>query len=361
MLDDPEAGCNEPSPSEYAIRIWPAASVVGAIPHTSRLHVAYDPANAQEEARPGKKGGEPGRGNFRAQCAVGDRHRRCGYARYVMAPDTFAERDGAHGCVVPAAARDRIAAVPLPPARSRRLVRDDGLRSAQRFPPGNRLLAALPRKDRLHFIAGCEDVNLVLSDVLCESGERIRHVYFPTGGFISLVASIEGPMRLEVGLVGDEGMVGTPLVLGVATSPLQALVQGAGSSLRMEAPAFRRELGRSPALRLLFDRYLFVRMTQLAQAAGCTRLHLVEARLARWLLMTQDRAHSNAVHITHEFLAMVLGVRRVGVTKAATSLQKQRLIRYSRGDIVILDRTALKAVSCVCYKADRDTYDRVLG
>jgi len=237
----------------------------------------------------------------------------------------------------------------------------DTVNGAKLVPASNRLLAALPRKDRLHFLAGCEEVELALSDVLFEPGDRIRHAYFPTTGFVSLVTPMDGAKRLEVGLVGDEGMVGTPLVLGVATSPLQALVQGAGSSLRMDAPAFRRELGRSPALRLLFDRYLFVRMTQLAQAAGCTRLHLVEARLARWLLMTQDRAHSSAVHITHEFLAMVLGVRRVGVTKAATSLQKQRLIRYSRGDIVILDRTALKAVSCVCYKADRDTYDRVLG
>jgi CRP-like cAMP-binding protein len=233
--------------------------------------------------------------------------------------------------------------------------------AAKRVSAGNRLLAALPRKDRLHLIAGCEEVELALSDVLFEPGDVISHVHFPSAGLISLVTPIDRTTRLEVGLVGNEGMVGTPLVLGVATSPLRALVQGAGSSLRLEASRFRDELGRSPDLRLLLDRYLFVRMTQLAQAAGCTRFHLVEPRLARWLLMTQDRAHSNGFHVTHEFLAMVLGVRRVGITKAASSLQRQGLIRYSRGDIVIRDRPGLKAACCACYRADRDTYRRVLG
>jgi CRP-like cAMP-binding protein len=231
----------------------------------------------------------------------------------------------------------------------------------KRASSGNLLLAALPRKDRLQLIAGSEEVELGLSDVLFEPGDRITHVHFPTTSLISLLTPADGSIRLEVGLVGDEGMVGTPLALGVTTSPLQAFVQGAGAALRVDAATFRLELERSPALQLLLDRYLFVRMTQLAQAAGCTRFHLVEARLARWLLMTQDRAHSNAFHITHEFLAQVLGVRRVGVTKAATSLQNRRLIRYSRGDIVILDRPGLKAASCPCYRADRETYQRTLG
>jgi CRP-like cAMP-binding protein len=224
---------------------------------------------------------------------------------------------------------------------------------------GNRLLAALPRKDRQRFIAGCDEVSLVLSDVLFEPGAPIRHAYFPTTGFISLLTPLDGSMRLEVGLVGDEGMVGTPLLVGIAISPLQALVQGAGLSLRIDAAAFRHELGRSPTLQLLLDRYLFVRMTQLAQTAACTRFHLVEARLARWLLMTQDRAHSDALHITHEWLALMLGVRRAGVTKAAIALQKLRLIKYNRGDIVILDRPGLKSASCSCYRTDRDTYQRV--
>jgi CRP-like cAMP-binding protein len=234
------------------------------------------------------------------------------------------------------------------------------LHPAKRVPSGNHLLASLPRKDRLHLIAGCEEVKLVLFDVLFDPGDRIRHVHFPITGFISLVTPIDTSMRLEVGLVGDEGMLGTPLLLGVATSPLQALVQGAGVSLRMDAAPFRRELGRSPALQLLLNRYLFVHMSQLAQTAGCTRFHLVEARLARWLLMTQDRARSNTFYITHEFLALMLGVRRAGVTRAATSLQRRRLIHYSRGNIVILDRPGLKAASCACYGTDRETYRRAL-
>jgi CRP-like cAMP-binding protein len=224
---------------------------------------------------------------------------------------------------------------------------------------GNRLLAALPRKDRQHFVGGCKEVDLVLSDILFEPGDRLKHVYFPTTGFVSLLTPIDGSTRLEVGLVGDEGMVGTPLVVGVAISPLQALVQGSGLSLRIDAAAFRHELARSAALRLLLDRYIFVRMTQLGQTAACTRFHLVEARLARWLLMTQDRAHSDALHITHEFLALMLGVRRAGVTKAAIALQELQLIRYNRGNIAILDRPGLMATSCSCYRIDRETYQSV--
>jgi CRP-like cAMP-binding protein len=235
------------------------------------------------------------------------------------------------------------------------------VKHAKRATPANSLLAALPRKDRSHLVAGCEDAALDLSVVLFEPGERIRHVHFPVSGFVSLLSPVDETTRLEVGLVGDEGMVGTPLVLGVPETPLQALVQGAGRSLRMDAAAFSRELALSEALRLVLNRYVFVRMTQLAQAAGCTRFHLVEARLARWLLMTQDRAHSDSFHITHEFLALMLGVRRAGVTTAATSLQNAGLIRYSRGNISVLDRAGLKAASCTCYRSDRETYRRILG
>ena len=231
---------------------------------------------------------------------------------------------------------------------------------ATRAPAVNRLLASLPRNDRLQMIAGCEEIQHAASEVIFESGERLRHVHFPITVLVSLATPIGGSTGLEVGLVGDEGMLETPLVLGIDVTPLQALVQRGGVSLRMGAVAFRHELGGRPALRRLLDRYLFVRMTQLAQAAGCTRYHLVEGRLARWLLMTQDRARSNAMHITHEFLALMLGVRRAGVTKAAISLQKLGLIRYSRGDILILDRPGLEAAACACYGTDRATYRRVL-
>jgi len=225
----------------------------------------------------------------------------------------------------------------------------------------NRLLAALPSRDRAHLVAGCENVELAIADVLVQRGARLRHVHFPTAGIISIVASVERTTGFEIGLVGDEGMLGTSLVLGVSASRSQALVQGTGRSLRMEAAQFRRELRRSAALQGVLHRYLYVRMLQLAQAAGCAKFHRVEARLARWLLMTQDRAHSSRFQITHEALALMLGVRRAGVTNAASALQRQGLIRYRRGDIAILDRPGLRRAACACYRRDRESYAQMLG
>ena len=230
----------------------------------------------------------------------------------------------------------------------------------RRVAPLNHLLAALPRRESQSVLAGCEAVELELGKVLYEPDARIRHVYFPTESFISLVIPVDGITNLEVGLVGNEGMLGSPLILGVDVSPLRALVQGAGWAWRMSAVTFARQLGRSPALRRTLHRYLQVQISQLAQTAACTRFHVVEKRLARWLLMTQDRAHGDEFRVTHEFLAYMLGVRRVGVTKAANALQSRKLIRYQRGAVTVLDRIGMEAASCGCYQTDRDTYDNLL-
>ncbi len=233
--------------------------------------------------------------------------------------------------------------------------------STQAVPATNRLLAALPRKDREQLLANCEQIELIFAEVLYRPGELISHVYFPTGSFISLMTPINGGASLEVRLIGNEGMLGITLMLGVDVAPFHAMVQGAGPALRMTAPSFLRELEQSPALQQELKRYLYVSMSQLAQTAACTRFHVVEARLARWLLMTQDRAHSDHFHVTHELMAHMLGVRRVGITKAANSLLKQKLISYRRGDITILDRVGLEAASCGCYRTDKETYERILG
>lgn len=224
----------------------------------------------------------------------------------------------------------------------------------------NRLLDALLNKDREQLLANCEHVELNIGEVLYRAGEVVPHVYFPTGGFISLVAPIDST-NLEVGLVGNEGVLGITLLLGVDIAPFTALVQGTGTALRITTSSFLRILEQSPELHQVLKRYLYVTMSQLAQTAACTRFHLVEGRLARWLLMTQDRAHSDQFHITHVFLAYMLGVRRVGITKAANALQQQKLISYQRGDITILDRAGLEAASCGCYRADKEIYGRIMG
>jgi CRP-like cAMP-binding protein len=229
-------------------------------------------------------------------------------------------------------------------------------------PPGeNRILSALPDRDRRHLLDQCERVDLARADVLYEPGGPIRRVFFPTGSSITLITPTFGHGRMEVGLVGDEGMLGIPLVLGVSVAPMLALVQGAGSAWQMHAGSFRHELEYSLALRAGLERYVHVLMCQLAQAAVCNRFHVVEGRLARWLLMTRERQHSNEFQVTHAFLAYVLGVRRAGVTRAASALQARKVIRYRRGEVTILDRRRLESAACGCYATDRDTYASVLN
>src|SRR3989442_5939640 len=218
----------------------------------------------------------------------------------------------------------------------------------------NRLLASLPRKSYRDLLPGLAPVTLAFGDVLYEPGARIRDVYFPGRSVVSLLTVVDGHNALEVGLVGHEGMVGIPLALGIDVSPVRALVQGAGPALRMSAQRFRKVFDASPPLQRGLHRYACALMAQITQTAACNRFHRVEARLARWLLMTRDRVRSDEFRLTQEFLPHMLGVRRVGVTMAARALQKRKLIGYSRGKIRILNRRGLEGAACSCYELIRD-------
>ena len=235
------------------------------------------------------------------------------------------------------------------------------LPTKMRASPGNLLLAGMPAEDRLRLLGDRVPIDLRLSETLNEPGDRARYVYFPIDSFISLITPGTERAQLEIGLVGNEGMLGVPLLLGVNLSPLRALVQGAGHAWRIDVAHFIEVIERHASIRAALNRYLYVFLAQLMQTATCTRFHLVEARLARWLLMSRDRAHSSQFHVTHEFLAYMLGVRRVGVTGAASALQRRKLIRYRRGDVSVLDVRGLEIAACPCYATDKKIYSRILS
>ncbi len=220
----------------------------------------------------------------------------------------------------------------------------------------NRLLELLPRRDRERVLAACEPVELKSAEVLREPGQRIRHVYFPAGSSISLIASTAADESLEVAVIGDEGVLGVSVAFGINMGSQRALVNGAGTAWRIAAPTFCREFERNPQLRRLLNRYVYVVMAQLSQTAVCTNFHDVTARLARWLLVTGDRARSNQFYITQELISAMLGVRRQGVNHSASLLRQRKLIRYTRGHVTILDRRGLQAAACECYLAARNAY-----
>jgi CRP-like cAMP-binding protein len=228
-------------------------------------------------------------------------------------------------------------------------------------PADNRLLAALPARERRRLLAGCQRIEFDCADVLCKPGKRIRHVFFPLEGCISVLAPAAGGTSLDAALIGDEGMLGASLMLGLKIAPHQGQVQHAGQAWRMETESFLRELQRSRELRQKLKRYLYVTLMQLAQTTTCNRFHVVEARLARWLLMSRDRMHADGFPITHERLGHSLGARRVGITRAANSLQQRMLIRYRHGNLLILDRRGLEAAACGCYAADKEIYRRLMS
>lgn len=225
----------------------------------------------------------------------------------------------------------------------------------------NRVLAGLPREDYRKLLAVLEPVKLEFGQVLYESQARIRHVYFPNDCFVSMLTGVDGDRSAEVGLIGSEGMIGLPVALGIGVSPFRAVVQGGGTAMRMKISDFRREFGRSAALKRELFLFTHLLMIQIAQTAACNRFHRVTQRMARWMLMTSDRIKSNDFRITQEFLALMLGVRRVGVSAAASRLRELKLMDYRRGNFTILDHKGLVAVACECYKIVKDVYSRAQG
>jgi len=228
-------------------------------------------------------------------------------------------------------------------------------------PRSNRILAAAPREEYERLLPHLEYVELRRGDVLHGAGEHISHVYFPYSGTVSVTVQMRDGRELEVGVVGREGMIGLPLVLGTDTAPFKSFAQVSGGAMRAAAETFRREVGRGGGLFGLLLRYAQTFFVATAQTAACNRLHTVEGRLARWLLTTRDRAESDELDLTHDFLAAMLGVRRAGVTEAVGVLKSRGMIGLSRGHISILDAEGLGRASCECYGVVREEYDRLIA
>jgi CRP-like cAMP-binding protein len=226
------------------------------------------------------------------------------------------------------------------------------------LPVRNRLLADLPRKHLERLLSQMEPVPLKLGAVLYEPGARIRYCYFPTGGVVSLLTVLAPQKSAEIGMVGREGLVGMSAAVGLNVSQLKAVVQGDGSAMRITAANLQKEFASSDALHRGLFRFNHSLMGQVAQTAACNRFHKAEMRLARWLLVTRDRLRSDSFRLTHQFLSLMIGVRRVGVTTAAGSLARRKLISYSRGNIRVLNAKGLQSASCECYEAVKVMYGR---
>jgi CRP-like cAMP-binding protein len=225
-------------------------------------------------------------------------------------------------------------------------------------PIQNQLLAALPGNIYKRLVPHLETVRLPFMKVLYESGDAIEHVYFPNDGLISLLVVMADKTPREIGLIGNEGMLGTAVALGMNTTPIRALIQMPGSAMRMKAESLRDELKRSGAIQNVLQRYAQALFTQVSQSAACVSSHAVDKRLSRWLMMTHDRAPGDEFEMKHEFMAMMLGVTRSVVTRAAGHLQKEKMIRYTRGQVTILDRSRLEATACECYAVVKAEYAR---
>jgi CRP-like cAMP-binding protein len=226
-------------------------------------------------------------------------------------------------------------------------------------PKENRLLGALSESDRQRWLPQLEPVALPLGQVLCESGDTLSHMYFPTTAIVSLLYVMEDGASAEIAVVGNDGLVGVSLFMGGGSTPSRAVVQSAGHGFRLGSPAIKDEIKDGPVLNLLL-RYTQALITQMSQTAACNRLHTLDQQLCRWLLLSLDRLRGNELVMTQELIADMLGVRRQGVTEVALKLQKAGLIRYARGRITVLDRMALEQRACECYAAVKREYDRLL-
>ena len=225
----------------------------------------------------------------------------------------------------------------------------------------NRLLAALPPAEQANLLPHLEAVALGVGQVLARSGEPITHAYFPRSGAVSLLTPLQDDAAIEVGLVGREGMVGLPLVLGSDTARGTASCQLSGDALRLDAAALREQLAAGPALRERLGRYTLFYLTQVAQVVACSRRHPVRERCATWLLLVHDRVDGDRFPLTHRALGAMLGVRRAGVTEAAGALQRLGAITYAQSQVTVRDRARLEAAACPCYRAVMDEYVRLLG
>lgn len=228
-------------------------------------------------------------------------------------------------------------------------------------PTGNRLLARLPQEEYERLLPHLEHVSFGLGEVVYESGGQMGHIYFPTTAIISLLYMMENGSSAEMGVAGNEGLVGIALFMGGNTVPNRAVVQSAGEAFRMKAQMLQEEFARGGMFQRLLLRYTQALMTQMSQTAVCNRLHTVEQQLCRWLLLSRDRLNSDELVMTQELIANMLGVRREGVTVAARRLQEQGLISYVRGRITLHDRSGLEATVCECYQVVKDEYDRLLA
>ena len=220
-----------------------------------------------------------------------------------------------------------------------------------RPPIRNRLLAALPSEEYGRLLPHLESVPLPFMGVLYEGGEPITHVYFPDDGLVSLLIVMDDGAVREIGVIGNEGMLGIAVALGLKTATTRALVQLPGSAMRMKAGALGDELGRGGALPNVLRCYVHALFTQVSQSAACVSSHAVDKRLARWLLMTHDHAPGDDFEMKHEFMATMLGVTRSVVTRAAGRLQGEKMISYTRGRVTVLDRGRVEAAACECYGA----------